>query len=196
MRLIAVDLDGVTCDLHTEWYRRYNRDYNDNLNIERVTSWELHHHVKPECAQRIYDYLYDEDLYEHVKPVPGSYDAIQTIRADGDRPIFVTSCVLGMTDQKWRWLELNGYLRPATAGDRSHSDLIVANDKSLIDADVLIDDAPKNVLAWVQRRQRPALLFGGYPFQAAETREWHSAMWRWVTPVRDWGEVLAWLARS
>lgn len=140
--IIAVDVDGVVADLHTEWLRRYNRDYQDHLRTEDISRWDMDTVVKAECGKRIYDYLSQPDLYDHVAPIDGAWLGVQYLRGAGHRVVFATSCVQGMTDPKWRWLQRHSFLGEGRA---QSGDLIVVHDKSLIRADMLIDDYPKNL---------------------------------------------------
>lgn len=143
--IIAVDVDGVCADLHYEWLRRYNAEYNDTLTINGIHQWEMTLAVKPECGKSIYKYLSQPDLYENVPLIPGAIEGVRALREKGYRVVFVTSCTKGMTDQKWGWLERHGFLE---AGSRGNADLVVAHDKSLINANLLIDDYDGNFTGW------------------------------------------------
>ena len=138
--IVGVDVDGVVADLHTEWLRLYNLDYDDDLTSADIVPWNTHEFVKPACGKKIYSYLSRADLYDHVNPVPGAKDGVALLRYAGHKPVFVTSNVKGMTDPKWRWLEQHGFLQ-------SQSELVVMHDKSLLNASVLIDDGAHNVRA-------------------------------------------------
>lgn len=142
-KIIAVDVDMVLADLHTEWLARYNRDYNDNLIPQEITVWELEKLIKPECGFRIFEYLFQQDLYKNIKPIPGALDGINEIREAGYRVIFATSCVPDTAGNKVRWLVENGFMPENKKGD--YKDFIDVNDKSLVYADVLIDDKIKNL---------------------------------------------------
>ena len=168
--IIGVDVDGVLADLHPEWLRRYNVEFDDGLVPEDITHWDFHDIVKPECGKRIYEYLTMPDLYDKVLPVPGAMNGVQTLRRAGHRPVFVTSCVKGMTDAKWDWLEHWNLLDSA-------SDLVVAHDKSLINLPVLIDDALHNV-NWAR---------GDILFDAP----WNRSERAYPRRVRGWSEVLS-----
>ena len=155
--LIACDVDGVAADLHTEWLRRYNRDYADTLTLDRLTSWDLHRYTKPECGHRVYDYLSDHDLYEHVSPVAGAAAVIDAWRTAGHRVIFLSACTYGMTDQKAQWLVRHGFSLGRKRGALP-DDFIPIREKHLVRADVLIDDAPHNLEAWWHHNRRPSVV--------------------------------------
>lgn len=142
--IIAVDVDGVLADLHVEWLKRYNAEFNDTLTFENISRWEMQMLVKPECGKKIFNYLRDSDLYDNVPPVQDSQVGVKALRDMGYRVVYVTSCVRGMADQKWDWLEKHGFLEAAF----SQRDLIIAHDKSLIRADILVDDYHENFKGW------------------------------------------------
>lgn len=189
--IIACDVDGVLADLDTEWYRRYNRDYNDNLTRERVTGWNVSEFVKPECGLRVLDYLSDPDLYAQVQPIPGAVEGIHRLRAAGHEVFFVTACTFGMVDQKAQWLRRWGF-SAATAADayRLPKDLVVVYEKHRVLADLLIDDGPHNIMQWVRgtsQRRRAILLEYPYSHECDLT----SAEWLWCYRAHNWDEILS-----
>src|SRR5690625_2202655 len=64
---ILCDVDGVVADLLTEWVRRYNAKYDDDLSPEDITEWEMHRNVKPECGTDIHNFLRMPNLYSMVE---------------------------------------------------------------------------------------------------------------------------------
>jgi 5'(3')-deoxyribonucleotidase len=187
--IIAVDADGVVCDLHTEWYRRYNRDYNDTLTLERVVGWGLHEFVKPECGKDIYKYLSDPDLYDYIQPVAGAVEGVAALRALGHELVFVTACVYGMTDQKARWFERFGLCALNDGGRALPKDFFPTGNKNRVDAHLLIDDGAHNIRAWVEERQRQAILFE-YPHNRFLLDEVHSAFWMRCHRVSTWEQIV------
>lgn len=148
--VVAMDVDEVCADLLSEWLYRYNLDYCDGLTPKKVRGWGLAEQVKPECGKRIYEILHEPDLYDYVKPIPGALSAVRYLRKLGIRVVFVSSCVAGSVDAKVAWLQRHKFL---PAGN-SIRDFIACTDKSLIGADVLLDDHILNVEAY----QRHAIL--------------------------------------
>lgn len=172
---VLVDVDGVVCDLHTAWLARYNADYNDTLTPDDIMEWGLHPFVKPECGNRIYDYL-NEDLYGPETPaIAGAREALMRLRQAGDRITFVTSCVSpGMFDPKVEWLRKEGMLIApdgliAVLGNTS---------KLVVQGDVLIDDRADTVREYVTAG-RIAVVF---------TQPWNRDAW---TPARmdSWDDI-------
>lgn len=142
MPTIAVDVDEVTADLLSVWLRRYNADYNDTLTQESILSWGIHEFVKPECGDKIYSYLDAPDIYSEVEPIPGAQEGVEILKALGNRVIFVTA---GTYQGKLDWLKRYGFIT-------DKKDFAVCYDKSLIRADVLVDDGEHNFRGFIGGR--------------------------------------------
>lgn len=141
---IICDVDGVVADLHTPWLQRYNERSGDKLTQKMITSWKISDFVLPEWKQKIFDILREPDLYNDVQPYPQALDGVCFLRDQDHRVIFTTSCVKGMADQKWEWLERHEFLPKRY----SHHDLVVTADKSLLHGDLIIDDSLDHVKAF------------------------------------------------
>jgi len=145
-RRIICDIDGVVADLHTEWYRRYNADWHDNLTVEKVTSWDLTKFVKPECGANIFAYLLQPDLYEQVQPIEGAIEAVKELQSRYN-VLFATGCAFGTADQKVWWLQRYGLTEPE--GVFYPKNFVAIQRKELLVGDILIEDHPETVLRWL-----------------------------------------------
>jgi 5'-nucleotidase len=135
LETILIDVDGVVAQTHTEWLRRYNHDWNDHLTSEMITNWGIHEFVKPECGTKIYKYLSDPDLYDNVEPVPHALWGVNTLRSMQHRCVFLSA---GVHAGKRDFLFRHGFIT-------TEKDLIIAQDKSLIMGQILIDDGVHNI---------------------------------------------------
>ncbi|WP_167856349.1 5' nucleotidase, NT5C type [Hymenobacter metallicola] len=143
-KVIFCDVDGVVADLGPEWVRRYNADYNDNLCYKTgVTGWDMTPFVKPECGQKIYNYLHDKTLYDGVQPIEGSVEGVARLRELGFRVVFATSTNVHMAGRKLLWLAEHGFL-DLKYGTLS-PDYMEVHDKSLLHGGALIDDGEHNL---------------------------------------------------
>jgi len=140
---IAFDIDGVLADVHTPWLKKYNEDYNDDLDIYDIKQWEISKIVKKECGDKILGYL-NASIYEETPPIDGALEAVNIAREFG-RVIFATqvnfdNCT-GLAGVKYTWLKKHGF-------DPGYKNYIECNDKGLIRAAMLIDDYEKNLYAF------------------------------------------------
>ena len=164
---ILCDVDGVVADLCTTWLGRYNADYDDHLSPNDITAWNTHDFVKRSCGMKIYDYLWDESLYDNVQEIPGAFDGIKMLRAAGHRVVFVTS---GIQPAKVRWLHERGFLTAQTW--QQERDIVIAHDKSLIKGDVLIDDGPHNFQGFNGIKVLFNQPWNHEPYRAVRVRNW------------------------
>ena len=169
-RVCFVDVDGVLANLGDAWMDAYNKDYDDTLTDDMLTDWNVLKFVKPECGEKIFDYLHDPELYNNVQVIDGANAGVSFIRQSGFRVVFATSSVNGSAGRKYRWLIDNGFI-----DFRNHpKDYIEIQDKSLLigNDNVLIDDGFHNVNAFTGF----GILFRA-PHNLKE--QWHTVLYGW-----------------
>jgi 5'-nucleotidase len=148
--IIACDVDGVCADILTPWLKWYNSTYkpitSPFLCEKDIKEWDMAKAVPPAIGNRIYDYLEIPKIYDNILPMLGSREAIDRLRSQGHRVIFATSTNVFQGGEKLRWLEKHGYLALYRGFS---SDYIECTDKSLLRANLLIDDYPKNLETFI-----------------------------------------------
>lgn len=137
MKTIAVDVDDVTLDLVPNWLNYYNKDFSDNLKKEDILTWDISKYVKPEAKKEIYHYTKKGEVFKTARPIIGAIKGIKEIKSWGYRIIFVTAG--NPMNAKYEWL-----CKYDVLADKK--DFVVAEDKSLIIADVILDDRWENVV--------------------------------------------------
>lgn len=166
--IIAVDVDGVVADLLPVWLDRYNTDYADILTVYDITKWGLHEFVKEECGEKIYDYLIMRDLYDDVKPIDGALTCINFLKEKSNiRIIYVTSTPIESSGVKFRWLVKHGFLQ-----EHEIKNYVEATDKSLIYAELLLDDGYHNIRTFLGK----AVLYL-HPYNEAEVCQYKVKNW-------------------
>ncbi len=139
--ILCIDMDSVIVDLMSEWYSLYNRDYQDDLTVERVLSWDAKSYVKPECGGKIYQYLQAPGLFASLQPLAHAVDVLERLVRRFDILIVTAppSAIAYQEKEEWvqRHLPLIG-----------RENLIFTHRKDLINGDLLFDDAPHNLEAF------------------------------------------------
>ncbi|MDQ0246385.1 5'(3')-deoxyribonucleotidase [Bacillus fengqiuensis] len=138
MRTLLIDMDSVICDLMSEWHERYNRDYGDNLTIDKLKCWNSEKYVRSECGMKIYDYLKEPGLFLELNPLPNAIEVLERLHNKYDI-LIVTSSVSTAFAEKEMWVEK--YL-PFIG----KYNLIFSHRKNMIVGDLLFDDAPHNLM--------------------------------------------------
>lgn len=177
MKRILVDVDAVVADLMPVWLSLYNKDFNDKLEPKDIFKWSIHEIVKPECGTDIFGYLELPNLYDEVKPIDGAISGVHWLRQHAYDVRFVTS---GVFESKIRWLGRHGLL----LGENYlySPDVVVTHDKSVINADIMIDDNIKNC----QNFKGKSILF------AQPWNDENSHFFR----ADNWADVIQYIARG
>ncbi|GAX89885.1 5'-3'-deoxyribonucleotidase [Effusibacillus lacus] len=142
-KVLCIDMDSVIVDLMSEWYGRYNRDYGDDLTVERVLRWDAKSYVKPECGEKIYEYLNEPGFFASLEPLPHAIEVMQRLSKRYDLLIVTSPPSVHAYREKEEWV--SRYL-PFIG----RHNLIFAHRKEVIDGDLLFDDAPHNLHGFMQ----------------------------------------------
>jgi 5'-nucleotidase len=166
---ICVDMDEVMADAVAEHLLRYNRDYNATLTKADLLGkrfWE----VVPERHHAILDdYLREEDFFADLDVMPDAPRVLAELQRHFE--IFIASAAMEVPSSfnaKYRWLERHFPFIP-------HTHIVFCGDKSILRADFLIDDNP---------RQLEAFDGTGILYDAP-----HNVAITGYTRVRNWREI-------
>ena len=140
MKQFVCDIDDVLLDLVSEWIRRYNFDFQENIKKSDINDWDLSQFIKNKNNKKyLYQYIEDPSIYDNIKPIKNSLWGIKQLRNLGYRIIFVTSSTMGHTNRKMKWLQDHKFL-----DDRRN--YYEAIDKSVFIGEYIIDDKFDNVV--------------------------------------------------
>jgi len=138
---LLFDMDSVLADLTTKWYTRYNEDYNDNITAAKVTSWGVEHFVKPECGDKMQDYLDEPGFFADLKPIEGAIEGVRQLSEAGHEIYIVSASRPAAYTDKYNWL-----MKHMPFLD--YHKIIFTHSKGIIDGDALIDDGVHNLEAF------------------------------------------------
>lgn len=135
--LLLIDLDDTINELKPTWISRYNELYNDNLDYRTTTSYDIVKYVKPECGDKIFDILDEDNFYLNL-PIKEDCQEVLEELSNTFNIYIVTSSKLSHIEQKSKWI--SKYLPMI-----SQRNIITTFNKSLIKGDYLIDDHDGNL---------------------------------------------------
>jgi 5'(3')-deoxyribonucleotidase len=162
-------MDEVIADAVSEHLLRYNRDHGGRITKEDLRGRWIWDVVPAAHHTRLDEYLSSGDFFEVLEVMP---DAQRVLQAMQERyEIFIATAAMEVPtsfNAKYRWLGRHFPFIPP-------SHIVFCGDKSILRADWLIDDNPRQL----RRFQGTGILFDA-PHNAAETG---------FRRVRSWAEV-------
>lgn len=182
MRII-VDLDNTVVDLYTPLLALHNTENNDDLTVERITSWNILEHVREGTAPAMEGLFARPGLFANLAPLPGAIEGVHKLATAG-HDVYIVSAVEHAPgfSEKAAWVH---HHLPFI----SKRKFILAHDKHLISADVLIDDRPGTAEAMRQEQPRALVCGVRYPYN---TGSWayHVLADGYTRPEKAWKEIV------
>lgn len=167
---IAIDMDEVMADALAEHVRRYNTAFGADVKIADLTGRHLEDCVPPEHREAA-ESMFDASFFEDLELLPDCQDVILELASRHE--VFIVSAAMDVPlsfDAKYRWLRKHFPFIPS-------SHIVFCGDKSIIDADYLIDDRARHFLRF---KGRPVLFSA--PHNSEESRYPRVSSW---AEVRD-----------
>jgi 5'(3')-deoxyribonucleotidase len=142
MARIAVDMDEVMADTVAEHLRRYNADFGTRLTKADLDGKWLWQAVPTAHHEALLGYLDEPEFFGGLAVMPEAQRVLQ--RLSRDHEVFIASAAMEVPksfNAKYRWmLEHFPFIAPAQ--------MVFCGDKSIIAADYLIDDNPRQLRAF------------------------------------------------
>jgi 5'(3')-deoxyribonucleotidase len=151
-KIIAVDMDEVIADALQEHLDRYNRDF-ANADNPAITLADLHGRrlwqVIPAHRHAALDnYFRDEDFFRNLRVMPHAQRVLEALQSRYE--IFIASAAMEVPSSfaaKYDWLAQHFPFIPT-------SHIVFCGDKSILRADFLIDDNPRQLALFEDRQNR------------------------------------------
>lgn len=136
---ILVDMDDVLNNLFSAWAIELNKIYKLNVNPKDIKDWKLSKYYPSLTKEEIFSPLYKNIFWASLNTIPDSNYYLRKLIDEGHIVYIVTATFYQNIKIKIEWL-LKNY--PFLKEDQ----VIVTSHKQLIKGDVLIDDAPHNLI--------------------------------------------------
>ncbi|MGA2832510.1 MAG: 5'-3'-deoxyribonucleotidase [Terracidiphilus sp.] len=140
MKRICVDMDEVMADTLAEHLRRYNQTFDEAVTPQDLAGKGIFEITSEDRRQQLRAFLDAEDFFEDLAVMPGSQAVLEQLSARFEIHIATQAMVIpNSLGSKYRWLQRHfPFISP-----RQYT---FCGDKSILRADYLIDDLPKNLL--------------------------------------------------
>jgi 5'(3')-deoxyribonucleotidase len=167
-------MDEVIADTLSEHLRRYNQAFDENLAVADLWGKGLWDVVSSDRQNELLTMLHALDFFEDLPVMPGAPEVLRDLASRFE--VFIATQAMTVPNSfgpKYRWLQRHFAFLPPTH-------YVFCGDKSILRADILIDDMPRNLL----RFTGTGILYSAPHNLAAEG----------FTRVANWEEVAAYFA--
>jgi 5'(3')-deoxyribonucleotidase len=133
-------MDEVMADTLAEHLRRYNLTFDEELTPGDLAGKGLWEHAPQDRQQQLRAFLDAEDFFENLALMPGAQQVLQQLSARFE--IFIATQAMAVPNSlgpKYRWLQRYFPFIPS-------NNYVFCGSKSILRADYLIDDQPRNLL--------------------------------------------------
>lgn len=169
MKRIAIDMDEVIADAHNRFAEWYKRDYNVEFSHEELHAKNFIDLVPEEHRPIIKGYAFHDDFFKDLAVMPDAQDVVRDLYEKYE--IFIATAAMEFPNSflpKLKWLkDYFPYI--------SWTNIVYCGDKSIINADYLIDDNVKHFKRFIGQ---------GVLFTAS-----HNKQVDWDVRVNSWKEV-------
>lgn len=137
--IILVDLDGVTADLESLFWRLWKARFPEapQLLPEDRRTFYIEEQIGSEWKKQVETIIHSELFYLNLPVIPGAIDGIHGLQEQGHNVILCTSPVNSpyCTPEKIMWVRKH-------LGTDMATRMIISKDKTLVRGDILFDDRP------------------------------------------------------
>jgi 5'(3')-deoxyribonucleotidase len=155
---VLVDLDAIVIDLIRPWLAFYNKDHNDTVTVDDLTTYKLQNHTKKlKKVKDLYRFFEDHINYSSCPVLPGASEGLLEMNKAGHDVIISTATSGSTASVKWHLVK--------KAAPWMHVDnVMVGARKDKLKGDVFIDDAPKNIVSYRNAWPEAHILTIAYPY--------------------------------
>lgn len=137
---VLVDMDDTMTNLLGSWLDRLNKKHGTDVSYEDVTCWDMCVFFPSLSKEEVFAPLHDDTLWEDIRPIAGSVRCLNQIIKDGHEVFVVTASHYNTVKPKFEKVLLEYF--PFISWDN----VIITSKKQMIKGDILIDDAPHNLV--------------------------------------------------
>ena len=143
--IICFDIDNVMNNLTERAVTLYNSRANKNIQMSDITTYNFYDCLSKEDADGIIALFKDKDLWDSLKPLPHSQEALKKLIKRGHRIFLATATDPINFEWKCEWMSRYFSFIPI-------DNIIRIMDKSLLKIDVMVDDHLSNLTSNVCER--------------------------------------------
>jgi 5'(3')-deoxyribonucleotidase len=138
--IIACDIDNVICNLQEVVTNLFNERYDTKYTLDKFNTYNIENVLSVKEANTMKEIYGENGIYDIVKPIVGSQDALQKLIKAGHSVYLVTDAIPKIYNEKVEWVK---HFFPFI--DEAH--IISMKHKHLFKCDIMIEDNLNNLLS-------------------------------------------------
>ena len=138
--IIACDVDNCLNNLQEAVLSLFNERNNTNYTLDDITEYNVENVLPIKQANKMKKMYGENSIYNHVKPIDGTQNALQKLINDGHQIYLVTDAIPKNYNEKVEWIK---HFFPCV--DEAH--IVSMKHKYLFKCDVMIEDNVQNLIA-------------------------------------------------
>lgn len=146
--IFCVDIDNTINNLNHVWIDYINREYKTDYIYSDIKNWTFFDVLALFDKLDVYKFLEWDGFWRTTKVYPNAVKVLETLVENGHRVYLVTATDLFNPALK---IKLTHTLGHFDASLINKENIIITQDKSIIDGDVLIDDKLETCQEWLSR---------------------------------------------
>lgn len=131
--IITIDFDETLFPTLQKVMEIYNRQYNDTLSLEQITTYNLYECLDSSVADTLLDLFVKKEVYDNLQPYKGAVKAIKSL-IDRGHEIYIATAT-DIRNLEWKEQLLQRYFPFIPKNN-----LIRIHQKKLLKTDILIED--------------------------------------------------------
>ncbi|XP_043439269.1 5'(3')-deoxyribonucleotidase, mitochondrial isoform X1 [Prionailurus viverrinus] len=169
---VLVDMDGVLADFEGGFLRKFRARFPDQPYIaleDRRGFWlsEQYGRLQPGLSEKAISIWESENFFLDLEPLPGAVEAVKQMANLENTDVFICTSPIKMYKycpyEKYAWVEKH-------FGPDFLDQIVLATDKTVVSADLLIDDRPDITGKWPAAGAEPTPSWEHILFTACHNR--------------------------
>jgi 5'(3')-deoxyribonucleotidase len=171
---IAIDFDSTLFPSMEKVVELYNKKYNASIDMSQINMYDLHDCFPSDVADELLELFVDKSVYDCLTPYKGAVRAVKTLIEHGHEVYIATSTDVRNMEWKEELLQKHFPFIPK-------KNLIRIHNKSLLNADILVDDKLDNLKSTFADR-----ICFDQNWNRDEEADWVYSIYR----IHHWGEII------
>ena len=144
---ILVDIDDTITNMNHIWLKRVNAEYGTSYQYKDIAYWGFFGDLQKKGLD-VFKYLEMDDFYDEITIYPNAVSVLEHMVSSGHKVFLVTATnVLNPALQH----KISRVLKAFDPKLINKDSVVVTQDKSIINGDILIDDKLETCLEWQSR---------------------------------------------